>query len=204
MLDSFRTCLSSLHRRAKTLLQQLRNMDRVSKCKRRKSKRLLSSSFDLLTSSFAAMEMSNQLKQVFKVIDANGDGKISCYELSEVLLCLGYQKSKAAREAERMVREMDCNGDGFIDLDEFIDAVNDDGNFTSGNKEDYLMDAFLIFDTDKNGLISARELQTVLTSLGCKKCSLEDCRRMIKGVDKDGDGFVDFHEFRSMMTAGAS
>ncbi|KAJ6722769.1 CALCIUM-BINDING PROTEIN CML25-RELATED [Salix koriyanagi] len=146
------------------------------------------------------MEMSNQFKQVFNVIDANGDGKISCSELSEVLRCLGYEKSKAAWEAERMVRVMDCNGDGAIDLDEFISAVNDDGNFGSGNKEDYLMDVFLIFDTDKNGVISARELQTVLISLGCKKCSLEDCRRMIKGVDKDGDGFVDFHEFRSMMT----
>jgi Ca2+-binding EF-hand superfamily protein len=204
MLNSFGTCLSSLHRRAKNFLQQPRNTERVSKCNRRKNKRLLSSSFDLLTYSFAAMEMSNQFKQVFKVIDANGDGKISCHELSEVLLCLGYEKSKAAWEAERMVREMDCNGDGFIDLDEFINAVNDDGNFGSGNKEDYLMDVFLIFDTDKNGLISARELQTVLTSLGCKKCSLEDCRRMIKGVDKDGDGFVDFHEFRSMMTTSAS
>ncbi|KAG5231256.1 calcium-binding protein [Salix suchowensis] len=204
MLNSFRTCLSSLHRRARIFLQQPRNMERVCKSNRRKNKGLLSSSFDLPTYSFAAMEMSNQFKQVFNVIDANGDGKISCSELSEVLRCLGYEKSKAAWEAERMVRVMDCNGDGAIDLDEFISAVNDDGNFGSGNKEDYLMDVFLIFDTDKNGVISARELQTVLISLGCKKCSLEDCRRMIKGVDKDGDGFVDFHEFQSMMTTSAS
>ncbi|KAJ6679507.1 CALCIUM BINDING PROTEIN [Salix purpurea] len=160
-------------------------MERVCKSNRRKNRGLLSSSFDLPTYSFAVMEMSNQFKQVFNVIDANGDGKISCSELSEVLRCLGYEKSKAAWEALR-----EC-------------AVNDDGNFGSGNKEDYLMDVFLIFDTDKNGVISARELQTVLISLGCKKCSLEDCRRMIKGVDKDGDGFVDFHEFRSMMTTSA-
>lgn len=59
--------------------------------------------------------------------------------------------------------------DGFIVLDKFVDAVNDDGNFSSGNKQDYLMDAFLIFDTDKNGQISAGELQTVLISPGCKK-----------------------------------
>lgn len=205
MLDPFRACLSSVLRRAKTFLQPVRAMERVCKSKRRKNKRLrLSSSFDLPTSSFAAMEVSNQLKQVFKVIDANGDGKISSCELSEVLLCLGHEKSKATREAERIVRVMDCDGDGFIDLNEFIDAVNDDGKFSSESKEDYLMDAFLIFDTDKNGLISARELQKVLSSLGDNKCSLKECRRMIKGVDKDGDGFVDFEEFRSMMTASAS
>ncbi|KAL6128886.1 hypothetical protein ACLB2K_072239 [Fragaria x ananassa] len=70
------------------------------------------------------MEVSNQFKQVFEVMDANGDGKISPVELSEVLCCLGYKnKSAAAKEAEGMVREMDCNGDGFIDLDEFMTAV---------------------------------------------------------------------------------
>lgn len=145
------------------------------------------------------MEVSNQFKQVFRVMDANGDGKISALELSEVLLCLGYDKSRAAKEAEGMVLHMDYNGDGFIDLDEFMDAVQDGLTDNQAN-EGHLMDAFLIFDTDKNGLISTRELQRVLINLGCDRCSLQDCRGMIKGVDKDGDGFVDFEEFRSMMT----
>lgn len=140
------------------------------------------------------MEASNQFRQIFKLMDANGDGKISSLELSEVLLCFGYDESKATEEAEGMLKQMDYNGDGFVDLDEFMDAVHG-----SDSKEEYLMDAFLIFDTDKNGLISATELSGVLVNLGCDKCSVEECRRMIKGVDKDGDGFVDFGEFRSMM-----
>ncbi|KAJ0111390.1 hypothetical protein Patl1_00283 [Pistacia atlantica] len=141
------------------------------------------------------MEESNQYRQVFKVMDANGDGKLSALELSEVLVCLGYDKSKATKEAQVMVSQIDYNGDGFIDLDEFMDAVH-----STDSKEDYLMDAFLIFDTDKNGLISARELRRVLNNLGSDNCSLQDCRRMIQGVDKDGDGFVNFEEFRSMMS----
>lgn len=44
------------------------------------------------------------------------------------------------------------------------------------------------------------ELRRVLINLGCDKCTLEDCRRVIKGVDKDGDGFVDLEEFRSMLS----
>lgn len=53
-----------------------------------------------------------------------------------------------------MIRELDSDGDRYIDLDEFMDAI-----IECGSKEDELMDAFLIFDVDKNGFISAKELQ---------------------------------------------
>lgn len=182
--------------------------------RRRKHNKRLFSGFDLLASSFAAMEVPNQLKQVFRLLDANGDGKISPFELSEVLLWLGQEKSTAVEEAIVMVREVDCNGDGFIDLDEFMGVMNPphstvgSAGGSTGDDDDGMMDAFLIFDSDKDGLISAKELQRVLISLGCVKCSLHDCKRMINGVDKNGDGFVDFDEFRSMMagttTAGSS
>lgn len=150
------------------------------------------------------MEASNQLKQVFEFFDANGDGKISPLELSEVLHSLGHEKSMASKEAEGMVKQMDCNGDGFIDLDEFMIVMESDKAIgENGKEEDDLRNAFLIFDSDKNGFISAKELQRVLVSLGCSNCSLRECRKMIKGVDKDGDGFVDFEEFKSMMSAGS-
>ncbi|XP_058086366.1 probable calcium-binding protein CML23 [Magnolia sinica] len=176
-----------------TIFHQLKR-----KCKIKKPKRL-SNGFDWFSSSFAAMEISNQLKQVFKLIDTNGDGKISPLELREVLVCLGHDKSKAAKEAEGMVKEMDCNGDGFIDLEEFMEVVEGRTENGCGSKDD-LMDAFLVFDSDRNGFISAQELQRVLISLGYKKCSLDDCFLMIRGVDSNGDGLVDFDEFRSMMT----
>ncbi|KAF5184260.1 Calmodulin [Thalictrum thalictroides] len=166
-----------------------------------KSQKLLSSGVDWITSSFAAMEVSNQLKQVFKIIDANGDGKISSLELGEVLLCLGHEKATVAKEAEGMVSVVDYNGDGFIDLDEFMEVVVGGGNNENEySKDDSLLDAFHVFDSDKNGFISAKELMNVFISLGYDKCTLRECSLMIQGVDKDGDGLVDFEEFRSMMT----
>jgi len=156
------------------------------------------------TSYFASLELSGQFRQVFEVIDSNGDGKISIYELSEVLSCLGREKPEADVEAEKMVKEMDCDGDGFIDLDEFMGVVNENGK--NEKEEEDFKDAFLMFDEDGNGLISARELQKVLIGLGiCNNyCSLKDCKKMIRGFDRDGDGFVDFQEFVSMMKANAS
>ncbi|RZS19529.1 hypothetical protein BHM03_00051929, partial [Ensete ventricosum] len=54
-----------------------------------------------------------------------------------------------------------------------------------------------------DGYISVEELRSVLLSLGLKQGrTAEDCRIMINKVDVDGDGRVDFKEFKQMMKAG--
>ena len=149
--------------------------------------------------SFASMEVPKQLKQVFSFMDFNGDGKISSLELGELLSCLGHEKSTVGLEAEQILREADRDGDGFIDFDEFLHVfrgrIDDDQD---------LMEAFRVFDVDGNGFISAEEVRRVLVGLGHGECSLRQCRLMIRGVDKNGDGLVDFEEFRSMMMATSS
>ncbi|XP_049350874.1 probable calcium-binding protein CML10 [Solanum verrucosum] len=156
-------------------------------------------------SGFATMEVSNQLKLVFKLIDTNGDGKISPIELTEILLSVGHhQELKAAEElAEVMVKEMDCDGDGFVDVNEFLNVMGVEKD-EAKDIDEIIRQVFLVFDVDNNGLISAKELRRVLISLGCGNCSVKECRRMIKGVDKDGDGFVNFEEFKQMMAAGCN
>jgi len=148
----------------------------------------------------------DELREVFKVFDADGDGKITKSELGCVLRSLGDDLSE--EELALMVQAADKDGDGCIDLQEFIslntvDAADAtaiaacEGIFPA---TDDLKDAFRIFDADMDGKISAQELHKVLTSLGDAECTIDDCRQMIRGVDKDGDGFVDFQDFRRMMT----
>ncbi|KAI3881043.1 hypothetical protein MKW92_010238 [Papaver armeniacum] len=191
MFSSLKNCISPVTKRIKETSKRIR--------RKPKQKKLLAYGVDLFTSSFTSMEVPNQLKQVFKLIDTNGDGKISSLELGEVLLCLGHEKSTVTKEAEVMLKEVDCNGDGFIDLDEFMNVVAGDSSSKSKGADEDLKDAFLVFDSDKNGFISPKELKQVLRSLGYYKCTLSECSAMIKGVDKDGDGLVNFEEFRSMM-----
>ncbi|XVE72204.1 hypothetical protein DITRI_Ditri11bG0020400 [Diplodiscus trichospermus] len=139
-----------------------------------------------------------EMKKVFSKFDKNGDGKISRSELKSVLSALS--SAPSSDEVDRIMSEMDKDGNGYVDLDEFIafHGTNITGDETQcGNKE--LKDAFDLYDLDKNGLISANELHAVLKKLG-EKCSLSDCRRMISQVDKDGDGNVNFEEFKKMMT----
>ncbi|GMH00578.1 hypothetical protein Nepgr_002417 [Nepenthes gracilis] len=92
MLDPLKFRLYSLGNYAKTCLQQLKTF-RGSKHRRRFSK-----SHCGFKPSFEAIELSNQPERVFKFIDANGDGKIPLFELSEVLLRLGHDKSVVVYE----------------------------------------------------------------------------------------------------------
>ncbi|XP_022983538.1 calcium-binding protein CML24-like [Cucurbita maxima] len=142
-----------------------------------------------------ALGSMDEVMKIFKKFDKNGDGKISVSELGAALGELGGKIS--SDETRRIMLEIDTDGDGFIDLDEFAafhrEAYPDGG----GNKD--LQDAFDLYDMDKNGLISAKELHFVLKRLG-EKCSLKDCCRMISSVDVDGDGHVNFEEFKKMMS----
>ncbi|GAB2252104.1 hypothetical protein Droror1_Dr00004951 [Drosera rotundifolia] len=221
--------LDSLVNSARTSFQHLRIFLKGSKTRSELNEtghdhKLKPSSSRATSPSFATMKVSNQLEQVFNFIDSNGDGKISPLELRKLLLCLGHDKSKVTEEVQRMVKEADSNGDGYIDLNEYMKVVMVDNSKASnyhgsgggdggdhdiesrdhdhkhGFDEEVLMDVFLVFDADKNGLISARELSNVLNMLGFDHCGIEECLLMIKGVDKDGDGFVDFEEFKLMMS----
>ncbi|XP_072960256.1 probable calcium-binding protein CML15 [Typha angustifolia] len=143
----------------------------------------------------SSQDSEEEMERVFNKFDSNGDGRISRSELSAIFESLG--KPATEEEVERMMREADADGDGFISLEEFADL-----NAGAAGEKD-LRDAFSVFDLDRNGSISADELARVLRGLG-EGASVAQCRRMIDGVDRDGDGLVSFEEFKVMMANGSS
>ncbi|KAL3887114.1 hypothetical protein ACJMK2_027070 [Sinanodonta woodiana] len=60
-------------------------------------------------------------------------------------------------------------------------------------------EAFSLFDKDGDGTITTKELGTVMRSLGQNPTEAE-LHDMIKEVDADGNGKIDFPEFLTMMS----
>ena len=71
----------------------------------------------------------------------------------------------------------------------------------SKKKLEELKSAFKCFDKDSDGTINARELSTVLRSVGvlADDAYLE---KLMKAADTDGSGVVEFEEFLTLMTGG--
>lgn len=140
-----------------------------------------------------------ELKRVFQMFDQNSDGRITKKELGDSLDKLGIYISE--EELSAMIEKIDINEDGCVDIEEFgalYETIMDEKN-----EEDDIREAFKVFDQNGDGYITVEELRSVLNSLGLKQGrTAEDCKTMISKVDKDGDGMVDFKEFKQMMRGG--
>lgn len=66
------------------------------------------------------------------------------------------------------------------------------------DSEEEIKEAFRVFDKDGNGSISREELRQVMTSLGMKLTAEEE-DEMICEADMNGDGEIDYDEFKKMM-----
>ncbi|KAL9239654.1 hypothetical protein vseg_013957 [Gypsophila vaccaria] len=140
-----------------------------------------------------------ELKRVFQMFDRNGDGKITKKELNDSLQKLGIFIPD--KELTQMIDKIDENRDGFVDIDEFgslYQTIMDEKD-----EEEDVREAFNVFDQNRDGFITVEELRSVLESLGLKQGrTIDDCRKMISKVDVDGDGMVNYREFKAMMKGG--
>ena len=90
---------------------------------------------------------------------------------------------------------MDVDHSGEIDFSEFVTATVNRGELL---KDEKLKAAFDMFDKDGGGTISTDELK--LTMGVGQDVSEEVWLSILKEVDENGDGEVDYNEFKIMMT----
>jgi Ca2+-binding EF-hand superfamily protein len=112
-------------------------------------------------------------KQQFGLFDIDGDGKITIVELKQVFINLGKKKKfkfffsgqeVSETELNSMLSEVDTDGNGTIEFEEFITLVDRLGLDDESNTRQ----AFEYFDKDNNGYIDEEELKEVMSSIGQK------------------------------------
>ena len=134
----------------------------------------------------------NNLKNVFSAFDKGKDGQISFEELRQGLIQL---KSNRISEQDIifLFKALDVDQNGKIDYSEFIAGTLQKANYL---RNDRLLETFTNFDKDKSGKISKEEL---LVALKAEKSQEKEIERLIKQVDKNNDGKIDYNEFLALM-----
>jgi len=159
----------------------------------------------------------HHLNARFRKYDSSGDGRLSHVEMRQVLEDVGIQTYE---DKELIIEGLDTDHSGVIEYSEFIagcmDAASDDF-------KQNLRVAFNIFDLDRSGSITLDELKQVLT-LGPNETEVamrptsskglqgsgdfdpgsllpdgKTVEDVMKEVDKDGSGKVNFAEFEKYL-----
>jgi Ca2+-binding EF-hand superfamily protein len=101
---------------------------------------------------------------------------------------------KSINKAYKIFGNIDYDNNGTISFDEFVKAAIDKKKLLT---EEKLKAAFALFDRNGDGDIEAKELKEVIGDDNNNEDNIWD--QMIKEVDLDGNGVIDFEEFKEMM-----
>lgn len=161
------------------------------------SESITSSNFNYsLNRRFISKNQMKEFREAFRLFDKDNDGSITKEELGTVMRSLG--QFARVEELQEMLLEIDVDGDGNVSFEEFVDIMSNMtdtvAEASADQEERELRDAFRVFDKHNRGYITASDLRAVLQCLG-EDLDEEEIEDMIKEVDVDGDGRIDFYEF---------
>ena len=133
------------------------------------------------------------LKKLFFELDTKGKGVITKEDLFHGM-DESFDHKITREEVDKIFSKIDYDNNGTISFDEFVKAAIDKQKLLT---EEKLKAAFGLFDMNGDGDIEAKELQEVMG----ENIDIEDnvWKKMIEEVDLDGNGVIDFEEFKVMM-----
>lgn len=131
-----------------------------------------------------------EYRDAFELFDKDKDGSITSDELLDVLKCLSsHDNENLFRE---IIKEVDTDGNGRIDFEEFVVLIH--RRKKDILSEEDLRNAFRVLDKDGDKLISNEELKYLLSTLG-ENMTEEEVDEIIKDIDQDSDGYINYEEF---------
>jgi len=135
------------------------------------------------------------LRETFMALDGNGDGLLTAAEMKEGLAKAGLKDIPI--DLQQILEDVDSDGSGVIDYTEFLAATLDKRAYL---QEDVCWSAFRLFDKNGDGKISPEELKSVLDNDEVQNLAgAQAIAELMKEIDNNGDGVIDFDEFMEMM-----
>merc|ERR1719336_835426 len=140
-------------------------------------------------------ENLEQIKQGFRKLDKNGDGMISKPEMASAGL--------SQQEVAAIFSIGDTNGDGEIDIDEFIAVMCPSAmavvfKISQAVKgKEGAAAVFKQIDVNGDGLLSKQEMSSAM--IGGSRLSKSEVDAIFKLGDVNGDGEIDMEEFLAVM-----
>jgi calcium-dependent protein kinase len=139
---------------------------------------------------FSSLEDREYLTNNFRALDLGGSGLISSRDIQNGAEEYGISMTES--EAHSIMNRVDFGMDGQMDYSEFLNATVD------GFNDDLLKFIFSYFDLEKKGFITQNSLDTIFKR-EAKQFSKKEIKKMIKEVDLDKDGKINYEEFRTLM-----
>eukprot|EP00968_Pinguiococcus_pyrenoidosus_P020996 scaffold2658_cov246-Pinguiococcus_pyrenoidosus.AAC.2 len=147
-----------------------------------------------MASSSSCPTDSDALLPAFQLIDKGEDGVITAIDLMDTLCDLG--KKVTEKEVEEMLKLVDTDFDDEFSFDEFL-TIMESIMTTSIDSAKQDIEAFRYFDRNYDGVISKKELYSVMRSLG-ENLTDEELDDMMAEGDLNGDGTIDIGDFKAM------
>lgn len=125
-------------------------------------------------------------KDAFNKVDKKKTGSIPVKKINEVLV--NAKEDIHEEDIQDALDEMGKSNNDDITVDEFIQLIN------LANDPQAIIDAFQLFDKDKNGFISIDEFKCIL-ELVQTNFNQEEVKEIFDMTDVNKDGKIDYREF---------
>uniref|UniRef100_A0A3B5LF25 EF-hand domain-containing protein n=1 Tax=Xiphophorus couchianus TaxID=32473 RepID=A0A3B5LF25_9TELE len=146
-----------------------------------------------------ARHLQLELQEAFKEFDYDQDGYLNYKDVAECMRTMGYMPTEM--ELLEIVQQIKMRMGGLMDFEDFTELMGPRmmGETTNmlGLKE--LQSAFLQFDLDGDGKINQDEMKEALKSLLGEKLKKGELEEILKELDVNADGSIDF-EVVSMVS----
>ncbi|RVE60712.1 hypothetical protein OJAV_G00183380 [Oryzias javanicus] len=142
----------------------------------------------------------DELQEAFKEFDYDQDGYLNYKDVAECMRTMGYMPTEM--ELLEIVQQIKMRMGGLMDFDDFIELM---GPRMMGETTDMLglkevQSAFSQFDQDGDGKINQDEMKEALKSLLGEKLKKGEQEEILKELDVNADGNIDFEEFVMMLS----